>query len=62
MRNVIFETLLDPFLKLNSSITHKDEHFAKKNKKTNALKLDENLKSSIFLIPPFKSKMAIVYI
>jgi hypothetical protein len=32
-----FETLLDPFLKLNSSnkiygpsITHKDEHFAKK--------------------------------
>ena len=34
----------------------------KKNKKTNALKLDENLKSYFFLIPPFMSKMAIVYI
>ena len=56
MRNVEFETLLDPFLKLNSlkknyglSITYKNEHFAKKN----ALKLDENLESSIIFNSPF---------
>jgi hypothetical protein len=35
----------------------------KKNKKTNALKLDEYLKKlKKKLIPPFMSKMAIVYI
>jgi hypothetical protein len=39
MRNVIFETLLDPFLKLNSSITHKDEHFAKKKQKNKCIKI-----------------------